>query len=138
MKIFKYYSLLFLLTLSTVALFAQNPNEQKQPSIPEMAASEADNLTKLFDLEYYQTYLVDSILQANMEPMMAELDNVKQSGASNQESYMTVSDKWLDKIDSAFQKIFTEEQWKRYMKSNYGKEKKKRDKRIAKRNKSTK
>ena len=35
--------------------------------------------------------------------------------------------------DEAFEKLFTEEQWTKYMKSVYGKEKKRRDKRMAER-----
>lgn len=131
----RFFSMLIVLFLSTLAMSAQNQGAQTPPSIPDMAAKEADNLTKLLDLEYYQTYLVDSVLQANMQPMMDEMDIVRKSGATNQESYMVVSDKWLDAIDTAFMKILTEDQWKKYMKTTYGKEKKKRDKRMAAREK---
>ena len=33
--------------------------------------------------------------------------------------------------DEAFERFFTEEQWKKYMKSSYGKEKIRRDKRMS-------
>jgi len=95
-----------------------------------MAAKEADKLMLLLELEDYQVFLVDSVLQHDMAAMLEEMENVKKSGASNQESYIVVSDKWLDGIDRAYQKIFSEKQWAKYLKSTYGKEKKKRDKRM--------
>ena len=40
---------------------------------------------------------------------------------------------WLDAIDKEYEKIFDEDQWKRYLKSARGREKRKRDKRMAER-----
>ena len=47
------------------------------------------------------------------------------------ESYQPMLDKWADFFDRSYEKIFTPEQWKRYLKSAAGKEKKKRDIRMA-------
>lgn len=135
MKILNYSIIVFALMLCSTVVNAQNPNgENEKVDVPEMAAKEADNLAKLFNLDEYQLFRVDSVLQANMAPMMEEMDKVKKSGASIQSSYQVVADKWLDETDRAFEKIFTQEQWTKYMKSAYGKEKKKRDKRMEARN----
>ncbi|MFA5325552.1 MAG: hypothetical protein WCR82_05845 [Bacteroidales bacterium] len=120
-----------ILTCNSI-ISAQNPQNEEKINIPEMAAKEADNLMGLFKLEEYQVFLVDSVLQANLPVMIEEMTKIKQSGASNQESFQYISDKWLDKTDEAFFKIFTKEQWNKYLKSSYGKEKKKRDKRLKK------
>ncbi|MCK9626275.1 MAG: hypothetical protein M0R23_07455 [Bacteroidales bacterium] len=120
-----------ILTCNSI-ISAQNPQKEEKINIPEMAAKEADNLMGLFKLEEYQVFLVDSVLQANLPVMIEEMTKIKQSGASNQESFQYISDKWLDKTDEAFFKIFTKEQWNKYLKSSYGKEKKKRDKRLKK------
>lgn len=131
MKFFYNSIIVFALMLCSTVVNAQNPNgENEKVDVPEMAAKEADNLAKLFNLDEYQLFRVDSVLQANMAPMMEEMDKVKKSGASIQSSYQVVADKWLDETDRAFEKIFTQEQWTKYMKSAYGKEKKKRDKRM--------
>lgn len=124
---------LFLLTICTFSASAQNPNGPNEKEIADLVTKEADNLMKLFNLDDYQLFFVDSVLQANMPPMMAEMDRVKKSGAAVQSSYQVVADEWLDKTDKAFEKIFTKEQWAKYMKSAYGKEKKKRDKRMKER-----
>ncbi|MDD2293887.1 MAG: hypothetical protein PHD07_06740 [Bacteroidales bacterium] len=135
MKFFYNSIIVFALMLCSTVVNAQNPNgENEKVDVPEMAAKEADNLAKLFNLDEYQLFRVDSVLQANMAPMMEEMDKVKKSGASIQSSYQVVADKWLDETDRAFEKIFTQEQWTKYMKSAYGKEKKKRDKRMEARN----
>lgn len=120
-----------ILTCNSI-ISAQNQQKEEKINIPEMAAKEADNLMGLFKLEDYQVFLVDSVLQANLPVMIEEMTKIKQSGASNQESFQYISDKWLDKTDKAFFKIFTKEQWNKYLKSSYGKEKKKRDKRLKK------
>jgi hypothetical protein len=46
--------------------------------------------------------------------------------------YQAVQDKWMDQIDATYKKIFTEEQWKEYMKTGAGKAIKAREKRKAK------
>ncbi|MDD2594789.1 MAG: hypothetical protein PHD11_03090 [Bacteroidales bacterium] len=130
MKYFRLSCLVCTVLFNVFQMTAQNPASQGPPDIPDMAAKEADKLMLLLELEDYQVFLVDSVLQHDMAAMLEEMENVKKSGASNQESYIVVSDKWLDGIDRAYQKIFSEKQWAKYLKSTYGKEKKKRDKRM--------
>ena len=99
-----------------------------------MAAETADYLQGILDLEDYQVFLVDSTLQHNYTEMFAELEAVRRKGASKSDLYQLVSDKWSEASDTTFFKIFSEEQWAKYMRTPYGKQKKARDKRLAKKN----
>lgn len=116
--------------LSSPLCLAQEPQE---PDIDKIIAAQLDNLTRTFDLDEVQVFFVDSILQANYHAMMDENKRVQKTGASNTETYQAIADKWMDINDKALEKIFTKEQWAKYMRSGYGKEKKRRDKRIAER-----
>ena len=95
--------------------------------------TQLDNLTRMFKLDDVQVFFVDSVLQYNFPAMTEEFDQTRKTGASNQDTYQAISDKWMAATDDAFEKIFTEEQWQKYLKSTYGKEKKRRDKRIQER-----
>lgn len=117
------------LLLSTLpAALAQN-NEQKD--IPTMAAEAADYLAKMIDLEDYQIFQIDSTFQYNFAHMTEEFNAVRKSGASNSELYQKVTDRWYAACDSTFKKIFTEEQWKKYLRTDYGKALRAREKRQA-------
>ncbi|MCR5709597.1 MAG: hypothetical protein K6G79_03840 [Bacteroidales bacterium] len=120
-----------LLFLAVPQAFAQDP--QQQPDLDEIINSQVENLAKLYHLDDVQIFYVDSILQNNMRGMMDEIEQTRRTGASNATTFEAVSDKWLSATDEAFERVFTEDQWKKYMKSSFGKEKKKRDKRIAER-----
>ena len=118
------------LLLASQNLSAQEPTE---PNLDEIINSQVENLAKLYKLDDVQMFYIDSILQYNMRAMMDEIEKARQTGASNASTYEVISDKWLSASDRAFERVFTEDQWKRYMKSSFGKEKKKRDKRISER-----
>ena len=110
--------------------FAQEPQE---PDVNEIIDKQLENLTRMFNLDDVQIFFVDSILQYNYPAMMDEVNRTRKTGASNTETYQIISDKWMAATDDAFEKVFTEDQWKKYLKSTYGKEKKRRDKRISER-----
>ena len=118
------------LLLAAPAALAQEP---QQPNVDEIIAKQLENLTRTFKLDEVQ---VDSILQYNFRALNDEFDETRKGGASNAETYQAISDKWMDATDQAFERVFTEEQWKKYMKSTYGKEKTRRDKRMSERNPS--
>ena len=112
------------------ALLAQ---EQQEPDMDAIILKQVDNLTAVYTLDDVQVFFVDSILNYNYHAMMDEMNEARKVGASNNETFQGISDKWMDATDKAFEKLFTEEQWAKYMKSSYGKEKKRRDKRIEER-----
>ena len=116
------------LLLSTPAALAQEPQE---PDLDKIIATQLDNLTRTFKLDDVQVFFVDSILQYNFRAMNDEFEQTRRTGASTNETFQIISDKWMAATDEAFERFFTEEQWKKYMKSSYGKEKIRRDKRMS-------
>ena len=93
--------------------------QQKQPDI----------LQRLLNLEDWQVFYVDSILKHNFPAMMEEIEKLSKGKVSNTNIYMSVQDRWLDKTDSAYMKIFTKEQWAAYLKTGAAKQQKARAKR---------
>ena len=104
--------------------------KEQEPDINAIITSQLDNLTRSFGLDEVQVFFLDSILNYNYPAMMDEVNQARKTGASNTETFQIISDKWMALTDEAFEKVFTEEQWQKYLKSTYGKEKKRRDKRI--------
>lgn len=123
-------SALFFLTLSgQCPCFAQE--SQEPPTVTEMAASEAERLERLLELEYWQVFYVDSTLQHDYQAMKEELEALQAAKVSNSSMYIAVQDKWMEKIDSTYMRYFTEAQWKAYLKSGAAKLQKARAKRKA-------
>ncbi len=60
---------------------------------------------------------------------MEEIEKLSKGKVSNTNIYMSVQDRWLDKTDSAYMKIFTKEQWAAYLKTGAAKQQKARAKR---------
>jgi hypothetical protein len=112
--------------------FVASAQEQKQPDIYQQAEAEADRLQRLLDLEDWQTFYVDSTLKHDFTAMMAEYAELQKSKVSNTSMYISVQDKWWDKIDESYRRFFTDEQWNAYLKTGAGKAQKARAKRKAK------
>ncbi len=104
--------------LSSTSSFAQYQNQQEEkPKTPvEIAALQADKYQKDLGLNDGQTFLVDSVLQANIGGVYADFERMKKGGVQTQESYRAVQELWLNKTDVAFKKIFTPEQYLKYEK----------------------
>ncbi len=117
------------LYFTCVPAFAQ---EQNKPDMLSQAEQEADRLQRLLDLDDWQVFYVDSTLKHNYPAMMAELEELSASKVSNSSMYLAVQDKWMEKTDSAYMKLFTEEQWAMYLKNGAGKAMKARAKRAEK------
>ncbi len=112
--------------------FESYAQQQDEPDILEQAEMEADRLQRLLYLEDCQTFYVDSILKHDYSAMLAEYEQLQKAKVSNSSIYQSVQDKWKDKIDEAFSKVFDDEQWARYLKNGAGKAQKGRAKRKAK------
>ncbi len=119
----------FLVTFMGFEAYAQ---QQEQPDILQQAEAEADRLQRILDLEDWQTFYVDSTLKHDYSAMVAEYQQFQKAKVSNASMYITVQDKWRDKIDESFRKFFTDEQWTAYLKSGAAKAQKARAKRKAK------
>ena len=120
----------FLLLLASVpSAFAQ---EREQPmEMWERAEAEADRLQEVLKLEDWQVFYVDSTLKHDYAALMAEAEKLQASKVSNSSMYMAVQDKWMDIIEVSYRKIFTDSQWKAYLKSGAAKAQKARAKRRA-------
>ena len=64
--------------------------------------------------------------------MMAEMEDLRAAKITNVDIFQDVQDKWWDRIDASYRNIFTDEQWKAYLKSGAGKAQKMREKRRSK------
>lgn len=107
------FTTLSLLLFST-ALFSQEPPEEKTPQ--EYAAIETDRLIEELELNSAQAFYADSTLQSDYGGLKEEFDKMKKSGMQVAESYQTVRKKWTDKTMASFKKVFTEQQYIKYLK----------------------
>ena len=97
----------------------------------ERAEMEADRLQRILELEDWQVFYVDSTLKHDYAAMIAESEALKESKVANVTMYQDVADKWIERIETVYKRIFTEEQWAAYLKSGAGKAIKAREKRKA-------
>lgn len=109
---------------------AQEQEKEKTPE--EFAAEQAERLESLLKLEYWQVFYIDSTLQHDYAGLKTEMENLRKSRVENFDLYRAVQDKWMEKIDSSFQKFFTPEQWDKYLKNGAAKNQKSRAKRKDK------
>ena len=89
-----------------------------------------------YKLEDWQIFYVDSIMTHDFLAMNEELQQLQKTKATNTELYQQIQDKWMDQMYEAFHKVLDEKQWARYLKNGGEREKKNREKRAAKREKS--
>ena len=122
---------LFLLPLGA---FAQQMSEEEQAKkLTELIEKEVEHHEQNLELEDWQVFYVDSILTANYKGMMDELSELNKSKVSNPDLFIMAQDRWMEKTYLAFEKVFDEEQWAKYLKQGAARDKKARDKREAKR-----
>ena len=126
----KWVHILVMMLFFAPALMAQE--EEKPKDIFEQAEEEADRLQRVLDLEDWQVFYVDSTLKHDLPAMMEEYENLRSAKVSNTSLYQDVQDKWMDRIDASYRKIFNDTQWAAYLKSGAAKAQKLRAKRKAK------
>lgn len=128
--------LMAVFALKTAPLCAQQQQPKAPPSPAEFAEQEVARLEKLLKLDEIQSFYVDSILQHDMQAMMDEIQEMQRAGMQEASSFRIVQDRWRNQIEAAYQKIFTPEQWDRYLlHSGQKKDRKKaREERRRKRN----
>ena len=73
-------------------VFAQN----KEMTMLERAAKEADRLAELLDLDDWQVFKVDSTLQNDYTAFEAEIQSLKDAKVENSNLYIRVQDKWME------------------------------------------
>lgn len=112
---------------------AQDDEAKKQEKlIYEAIDKEVTRLSGLLDLEDWQTFYVDSIMTHDYLAMQVELNDLRTKKVGNSDIYMDVQYKWLDKMYYAYEKVFDEDQWAKYLKTGAAREKKNREKHQSK------
>lgn len=106
--------------------------EDQAKKLQEYIDNQIAKLESTLKLEDWQVYYVDSILNHDYKAMQMEMKELQDSKVANSDIYSQTSDKWTEQIYNSFQKVFNDEQWKKYLKSGAAREKKARDKRAAK------
>ena len=129
MKLKSFVLISFAVLLGGNAAWAQKPEE---PDLYEQVQKETDRLQRILELEDWQAFYVDSTLMHDFSAMMADYEKLQTSKVSNTSMYQAVQDKWMEQIDDTYKKIFSEDQWKAYLKSGAAKMIKAREKRKAK------
>ena len=124
-------------TVTAVLLFFAMPQlasaqQQDAPSLEEQIEKEAERLERVLELEDWQVFYVDSTLMHDFPAMQAEMKELADSKVANRDMFIMVQDKWMDRIDATYKRIFTEEQWAAYLKQGAAKAQKARAKRKAK------
>ena len=119
----------------SAGLAAQDMSAEEKKAEKEFYESiqrEVDRLEGLLKLEDWQVFYVDSIMTHDYKAMQDELTDLRKKKVSNTDMYYEIQDKWQEKMYVAFEKIFDENQWAKYLKSGAARDKKNRDKRLAK------
>lgn len=115
---------------------AQQPQnltpEQREKQLYEYIDKEVERLKGLVKLDEAQEFYVTITLEENLKGMQEEIAALAASGVQNTDLYQLIQDKWLDRIDDAYQSYFTPEQWNKYLKSGAEKARKNRAKRREK------
>jgi len=122
-----------LIAFMTAFLLNLKAQEQDKPKdVFEQAEIQADRLQRDLNLEEWQVFYVDSILKHDYSAMVAEYEKLKAAKVANSSLYVAVQDKWMEKIDSAYRKVFDARQWEAYLKAGGAKAQKARARRKAK------
>ena len=120
----------FSLGLAAQEMTAEEKKAEKE--FYEAVEKEIDRLTGLLKLEDWQVFYVDSILTHDYKAMQAELKVLQDRKVTNANMYYDIQYKWQDRIYDAYNKIFDEAQWAKYLKSGAARDKKNRDKKRGK------
>jgi len=120
----------FSLSLAAQEMTADEKKAEKD--FHDSVEREIDRLASLLKLEDWQVFYVDSILNHDYKAMQAELKVLQEQKVTNTDMYYDIQYKWQDKIYEAYEKLFDENQWAKYLKSGAARDKKARDKKRAK------
>ncbi len=106
--------------------------EEKEKKLTEAIDKEVERLETTLQLEDWQVFYADSILNHDYRALQEELEKLQSYKVSNRDLYTQASDKWFEQIYESMRSVLNEEQWAKYLKAGAGREKKARDKRKAK------
>lgn len=105
--------------LTAAALLAFNTahaQEQEQESPEEIAIKMANRLETDLKLNSTQLFYVDSIFRHNYTELFAAVEEARARGSQDQQTYKTLSEKWMQKTFNALKGVLDEQQYIRYLK----------------------
>ena len=111
--------------------------EEQEKKMAEFIEKEIARFETTLKLEDWQVFYVDSILNHDYRAMQQEMNDLSSAKVSNYDIYTKASDKWAESIYVAFRKVLNDDQWAKYLKSGAARDKKAREKRKAKMEKSS-
>ena len=99
------------LSLLSTGLFAQQANtDEGEKKMRETIDAQIENYTKLFDLEGWQVFYLDSILTHDYAALVTEINELNSAKVSNRSIYETVQDKWAEQIYNSVHSVFNDTQ----------------------------
>ena len=111
------HTIFCLLTMAALLAFnTANAQDQQQENPEEIAIKMANRLETDLKLNSTQLFYVDSILRHNYTEMFADIDEARSRGSQDQQTYKTISDKWMQKTYDAMKAVLDEQQYIRYLK----------------------
>ncbi len=75
---------------------------------------------------------MDSTLRHDYTAMYGEMKVYQMQRTTNSDIYISIQDKYMEKIDNKFKEVFNEEQWGKYLKNGAAKQQRDRQKRKEK------
>lgn len=124
--------MLGMFSLSAAAQDPAQAQKEAEEKLYESVDREVERLTNLLDLDDAQIFYVDSILTHDLKAVQDDFATLARQKVTNMDIYEDARLRWMDKIYYAYEKIFNEEQWAKYLKSGAARDKKNRDKRLSK------
>ena len=134
----KRYLLISALCLSFLAGSAQEKKtpEQREKEFYEALETQVERLSEQLELEDWQVFYVDSILTHDYKAMQDVFARMSAAKVNNPDLFYDVQDKWNEQIYNSLRGVFDDRQWAKYLKSGAARDKKARDKRAERKNKS--
>ena len=101
-----FFMALMFLVFGAVCSYAQN--NDKEPTIEEMAEKHTKDLVRRLGLNESQEFYVDSILVTNYTGVKSALEDLQRSGMQDPENYRHVNESWQQKTLDALKKVLDE------------------------------
>lgn len=112
----RYTILCFLNAAALLCCNLANAQDPMEKSPEEMAIEQANRLENELNLNSTQLFYLDSILRHNYTELYAEIENARARGSQDQQTYKTLTEKWMQKTFDALKGVLDEQQYIRYLK----------------------
>jgi hypothetical protein len=112
----RYAIVCFLTAAALLCCNMANAQDPMEKSPEEMAIEQANRLENELNLNSTQLFYLDSILRHNYTELYAEIENARARGSQDQQTYKTLTEKWMQKTFDALKGVLDEQQYIRYLK----------------------